>query len=140
MAVFELVRVSTKVQDTACQHDALDPICVKVFEEKVSGKLAVKDQPGLKAALDFLRNGVLLTAQEVDYLGRNQIEGLILLAKLFGRVIAVKVMEGIAAGEHAERSLILDLALALAEHRRHDISRKTKNGPEAARKRGKVGG
>lgn len=36
--------------------------------------------------------------------------------------------------------MILDLALALAEDRRRDISNKTKNGLEAARKRGNVGG
>jgi DNA invertase Pin-like site-specific DNA recombinase len=49
-------------------------------------------------------------------------------------------VEGIAAGEHTERSLILDLALALAEDRRRDITRKTKDGLEAARKRGRAGG
>lgn len=140
MALVGLVRVSTKGQETARQHDALDPICVKVFEEKVSGKLAVKDRPGLTAALDYLRDGDMLTVQEVDRLGRNLLEGLIVLTELFERGIAVKVLEGIAAGEHTERSLILDLALALAEDRRRDISRKTKNGLEAARKRGKVGG
>ncbi|MEV4605067.1 hypothetical protein AB0K15_47975 [Amycolatopsis sp. NPDC049253] len=43
--------------------------------------------------------------------------------------IAVKVLEGRAAGEHTERNLILDLALALAEDRRCDIVRKTRNGP-----------
>jgi DNA invertase Pin-like site-specific DNA recombinase len=48
--------------------------------------------------------------------------------------------EGIAAGEHTERSLILDLALALSEDRRRDIVRKTKNGLDAARSRGRVGG
>lgn len=140
MALVGLVRVSTKGQETARQHDALDPICVKVFEEKVSGKLAIKDRPGLTAALDYLRDGDMLTVQEVDRLGRNLLEGLIVLTELFERGIAVKVLEGIAAGEHAERSLILDLALALAEDRRRDISRKTKNGLEAARRRGKVGG
>lgn len=140
MALVGLVRVSTKGQETARQHDALDPICVKVFEEKVSGKLAVKDRPGLTAALDYLRDGDMLTVQEVDRLGRNLLEGLIVLTELFERGIAVKVLEGIAAGEHTERSLILDLALALAEDRRRDISRKTKNGLEAARKRGKFGG
>ena len=140
MALVGLVRVSTKGQDTARQHDALDPICVKVFEEKVSGKLAIKDRPGLTAALDYLRDGDMLTVQEVDRLGRNLLEGLIVLTELFERGIAVKVLDGIAAGEHTERSLILDLALALAEDRRRDISRKTKNGLEAARKRGKVGG
>jgi len=140
MALVGLVRVSTKGQEVQRQHDALDGICVRVFEEKVSGKLAVDDRPGLKAALDYLRPGDMLTVQEVDRLGRNLLEGLIVLTDLFERGIAVKVLEGIAAGEHTERSLILDLALALAEDRRRDISRKAKNGLAAARKRGNVGG
>lgn len=140
MSLIGLVRVSTKGQETARQHDALDSICVKVFEEKVSGKLAVADRPGLVAALEYLRPGDMLAVQEVDRLGRNLLEGLVVLTDLFERGISVKVLEGIAAGEHTERSLILDLALALAEDRRRDISRKTKNGLDAARKRGKVGG
>ena len=86
-----LVRVSTDKQKTRRQHDALDPICLKVFEEKVSGKLTADDR-----------------------LGRNPLEGLIVLSGLFERGIGVKVLEGIAVGEHTERSLILDLALALA--------------------------
>ena len=140
MALVGLVRVSTDKQETRRQHDALDPICVKVFEEKVSGKLGVDDRPGLKAALDYLRPDDLLTVQEVDRLGRNLLEGLVVLTDLFERGIGVKVLEGVAAGEHTERSLVLDLALALAEDRRRDISRKTRNGLEAARRRGKVGG
>lgn len=140
MALVGLVRVSTAAQETARQHDALDPICVRVFEEKVSGKLAIDQRPGLKAALDYLRDGDLLTVQEVDRLGRNLLEGLVVLNALFERGCAVKVLDGIAAGEHTERSLILDLALALAEDRRRDISRKTRDGLEAARRRGKVGG
>ncbi|PRI10507.1 recombinase family protein [Leucobacter massiliensis] len=140
MALIGLVRVSTRGQDTARQHDALDPICVKVFEEKVSGKLAVDQRPGLQKAIEHLRDGDMLTVQEVDRLGRNLLEGLIVLTDLFERGISVKVLEGIAAGEHTERSLILDLALALAEDRRRDIVRKTKNGLEAARARGRVGG
>lgn len=140
MALVGLVRVSTDKQETRRQHDALEPICVKVFEEKVSGKLAVDDRPGLTAALEYLRPDDLLTVHEVDRLGRNLLEGLLVLNSLFERGIGVKVLDGVAAGEHTERSLILDLALALAEDRRRDISRKTKNGLEAARRRGKVGG
>lgn len=140
MALIGLVRVSTAKQETQRQHDALDPICERVFEEKVSGKLAVDDRPGLKAALDFMRDGDMLAVQEVDRLGRNLLEGLVVLNDLFQRGCTVKVLEGIAAGEHAERSFLLDMALALAEDRRRDISRKTKNGLEAARKRGRVGG
>ncbi|HEY9415788.1 MAG TPA: recombinase family protein [Pseudonocardia sp.] len=140
MALVGLVRVSTSKQETARQHDALGPICVRVFEEKVSGKLAVKDRPALTDAIDYMRPGDMLTVQEVDRLGRNLLEGLVVLNDLFARDIAVKVLEGIAAGEHKERSLILDLALALAEDRRRDIVRKTRNGQAAARLRGRMGG
>lgn len=140
VALVGLVRVSTDRQNTQRQHDAPDPLCLKVFEEKISGKLAVDDRPGLTAAIDYMREGDMLTVQEVDRLGRNLLEGLIVLNDLFQRGIAVKVLEGIAAGEHTERSLILDLALALAEDRRRDIVRKTRNGLESARAHGRVGG
>ena len=140
MALVGLVRVSKTDQDTRRQRDVLDPICVRVFEEKVSGKLKVADRPGLQAALDYIRPGDMLTVQEVDRLGRNLLEGLLVLNDLFERGVSVKVLDGIAAGEHTERTFVLDMALALAEDRRRDISRKTKDGLEAARRRGKTGG
>ncbi|GAA4622298.1 hypothetical protein GCM10023196_013910 [Actinoallomurus vinaceus] len=111
-----------------------------MFDEKTSGKLSTDDRPALLDALSHIRDGNMLTVQEVDRLGRNLLEGLIVLNDLFQRGIAVKVLEGIAAGEHTERSLTLDLALALSEDRRRDIVRKTKNGLDAARRRGRVGG
>lgn len=141
MALVGLVRVSTDKQETARQHDALSEAgCVKTFEEKISGKLTVAERPGLSAALGYMREGDMLTVQEVDRLGRNLLEGLLMLTDLFERGVAVKVLDGIAKGEHTERSLILDLAFALAEDRRRDIVKKTKNGLETARKNGKVGG
>jgi DNA invertase Pin-like site-specific DNA recombinase len=140
MALVGLVRVSTDKQNTERQHDALDPICIKVFEEKVSGKLLAEERPALMEAIDYMRDGDMLCVQEVDRFGRNLLEGLIVLNDLFERSIPVKVLDGIAAGEHTERSLILDIALALAEDRRRDIVRKTKDGLAAARKRGRVGG
>lgn len=140
MALIGLVRVSTKGQDTQRQHNALDPICLKVFEEKVSGKLKAADRPGLLAALEHVRPGDYLTVQEIDRLGRNMLEGLLVLADLFERGVAVKVLDGIAAGEHREESLILHLAMALAEDRRKDIVRKTRDGLDAARRQGRVGG
>jgi DNA invertase Pin-like site-specific DNA recombinase len=140
MALVGLVRVSTDKQNVDRQHDALDPICVKVFEEKVSGKLTVAERPGLSAALEYLRDGDMLCVQEVDRLGRDTLTGLMTLAELFERNIAVKVLEGVGAGEHKEMNLLLELALVLASERRRDIVKKTKNGLEAARARGRVGG
>ena len=42
----------------------------------------------------------MLTVQEVDRLGRNLLEGLLVLNDLFERGVSVKVLDGIAAGEH----------------------------------------
>ncbi|MEU6730093.1 recombinase family protein [Nonomuraea wenchangensis] len=72
MALIGLVRVSTDKQKTQRQHDALDPVCLKVIEEKASGKLATADRPDLLTALSYIREGDLLTVQEVDRLGRNR--------------------------------------------------------------------
>ncbi|XAS75065.1 hypothetical protein V3G39_10335 [Dermatophilaceae bacterium Sec6.4] len=63
----------------------------------------------------------------------------------FQRRVAVKIIEVSAANANAvdedtENSLILDLALSLSKDCRHDIARKTKNGLEAARRRGYLGG
>ena len=52
----------------------------------------------------------------------------------------VKVLEGVAAGEHSERSFVLDLARAEYCHH-HDTSCKTRNGlGTAQRQEGKAGG
>lgn len=138
MANVGLVRVSTDRQETQRQHDALDPVCVRVFEETVSGGKRLGDRPGLRATLDYLRPEDFLTVQEADRLGRNLLDGLITLTELFQRGVKVKILEGVAAGEHTERNPVL--ALALAEDRRRDISRKTKNGLEATARRGAEGG
>ena len=89
MALVGLVRVSTSEQETQRQHDDLDSICVKVFEEKVSGKLRVADRPELRAALDYMRAGDMLAVQEADRLGRNLLEGLIVLNDLFQQALRV---------------------------------------------------
>ena len=87
-----------------------------------------------------LRPGDMLAVIEVDRLSRNLLEGLLTLNELFQRGVAVKILDGIAAGEHAQSSFRLDLALALAEDRRRDISRKTNDGLAAAARRGRKGG
>ncbi|MBV9314435.1 MAG: recombinase family protein [Pseudonocardia sp.] len=99
-----------------------------------------RQPPGPAATLDYMRPGDMLTVQEADRLGRNLLGGLIILNELFEQGVAVKILTGIAAGEHTERSLILDLALALAEDRRRDIVRKTRKGLESATRQGRTGG
>ncbi|WUW83894.1 recombinase family protein [Streptomyces sp. NBC_01453] len=94
----------------------------------------------MSAAIEYLREGDMLTVQEVDRLGRDTLTGLTTLAELFERDIAVKVLTGVGAGEHEESNLLLELALVLATELRRDIVKKTKDGLEVARLRGRIGG
>ena len=60
MALIGLVLVSTDKQKTQRQHNALDPICLGVFEEKISRKLNTDDRPALLEALSHIRDGDML--------------------------------------------------------------------------------
>lgn len=63
-------RVSTQDQDLSLQLDALAVAgCGKVFEDRASGTRA--DLPGLKAALDYVRDGEGLVVWKLDRLGRS---------------------------------------------------------------------
>ena len=63
-------RVSTLDQDPALQLDALAAAgCAKVFEDRASGARA--DRPGLRQALDYVREGDVLIVWKLDRLGRS---------------------------------------------------------------------
>jgi DNA invertase Pin-like site-specific DNA recombinase len=60
MTAIGYARVSTTQQDLALQLDALAKAgCVRVFEDRASGAKA--ERPGLAAALNFAREGDILT-------------------------------------------------------------------------------
>ncbi|MFF7308193.1 recombinase family protein [Streptomyces sp. NPDC008137] len=140
-------RVSTDEQNTLRQRLDLEAAgCIRIFEEKISGKISHEKRPELVKALDFMRPGDMLCVQEVDRLGRNLLDGLLLMGHLGEQGYPLRVLKGIGAGDHypedhpkhdPQADMMLKLAMLLAEERRKDISRKTKNGLEAARKSGK---
>jgi len=62
--------VSTQDQDLSLQLDALaDAGCGKVFEDRASGVQA--GRAGLRAALDYVRDGEVLVVWKLDRLGRS---------------------------------------------------------------------
>lgn len=140
MTLIGLVRVTGDTRDVTRQHHALDPICTRVFEETASRRRLIKNRPELLAALDYLGPDDVLVVMKASHLAQSMIDGLDVLNELFERGIAVKVLEGIAAGDHNERSLILDAGRDIATDRRRNLSWCIKAGLEAARDRGIVGG
>jgi len=61
-------RVSTDDQHLDLQRDALTKAeCDKIFADKISG--AKSDRPGLKAALEYVREGGALVVWRLDRLG-----------------------------------------------------------------------
>lgn len=70
MALVGYARVSTLDQDLSLQLDALATAgCAKVFEDRASGARA--DRQGLRAALDYVRDGEVLVVWKLDRLGRS---------------------------------------------------------------------
>ena len=70
MALIGYARISTDSQSTDLQIDALKAAgCERIFTDIVSGAKA--DREGLKAALDFLREGDALVAWKLDRIGRS---------------------------------------------------------------------
>ncbi|MFE7112134.1 recombinase family protein [Streptomyces sp. NPDC057575] len=140
-------RVSTDEQNTRRQRlDLEDAGCIRIFEEKISGRISHDKRPELAKALDWMREGDMLCVQEVDRLGRNLLDGLLLMGHLGQQGLPLRVLKGIGAGDHyperhakhdPQADVMLKLAMLLAEERRKDISRKTKNGLDAARRSGK---
>src|SRR5437660_1245176 len=86
MAAVGYARVSTMDQDLALQLDALTAVgCAKVFGDRASG--ARTDRPGLRAALDYAREGDVLVTWKLDRLGRS-------LPHLIETVAALRVRVG----------------------------------------------
>src|SRR5260221_2443538 len=63
------MRVSTEDQQLDLQLDAMQEAnCEKVFQDVMSG--AKTDRPGLKEALNYVREGDILVVWKLDRLGR----------------------------------------------------------------------
>jgi DNA invertase Pin-like site-specific DNA recombinase len=140
MALIGLLRVTNNARDVAHQRATLDLVCSRVFEEETSRRRLVKNRPGLLDALDHLRPGDLLVVTEAKHLGRSTIDGLDVLHELRERGVTVKVLEGMAAGEHSRPSWIVDNGRSIADAERAFLSRKIKTGLRVARVCGSIGG
>jgi len=128
-------RVSTHEQNLTLQTDALKKAgCRKIFDDRVSG--AASDRPGLKAALEYVREGDTLLVWRLDRLGRSLKDLIEIIGSLEKRGVGFKSLQESIDTTTSGGRLIFHVFGALAEFERNLIRERTRAGLEAARAEG----
>lgn len=137
--VFGYARVSTTEQSLDSQIDALRQAGAKrIFKEKVSG--AKKERPELARLLDQLRDDDVVVVTKYDRLARSLRDLIDVVETIQNRGADFRsVAESIDTTSPSGR-LIFHVFASIAQFERERIVERTKEGLEAARKRGRVGG
>lgn len=139
MAKYGYIRTSTIKQNTDRQLIQLQEHCDEVVIE--SGVSAVsKKRPVYEQLISKLREGDVLVVQSLDRAYRSVMDALTELDKLHQRNIAFCSLTQNFDTRTPEGKLLYTISAALAEWERSILSKRTKEGMEAARQRGsKIG-
>lgn len=132
-------RVSTEDQNLDAQLDALKASgAQRIFSDKISGSL--RKRPELDRLLDQLREGDVIVVTKYDRLARSLRDLLDIVEAIKSRGAGFRSLaEDIDTTTPAGR-LVFHVFASIAQFERERISERTKEGLEAARKRGRVGG
>jgi len=132
-------RVSTRDQNLDRQTDALAAAgCLRIFADKASGKTSAR--PELAKALDFMRPGDTLVVASLDRLSRSLADLIAMVAELRRRSVGFRSLHEQLDTTTPGGRLVFHVFAALAEFLRELIVEGTREGLEAARARGRVGG
>ncbi len=132
-------RVSTDDQNLDAQLDALKGAgAERIFSDKISG--SIRKRPELDRLLDQLRDGDVIVVTKYDRLARSLRDLLDIVEVIKERGAGFRSLaEDIDTTTPAGR-LVFHVFASIAQFERERISERTKEGLEAARKRGRVGG
>ena len=132
-------RVSTEDQNLDGQLDALKASgAERIFADKITG--TARSRPELDRLLDQLRQGDVITVTKYDRLARSLRDLLEIVDTIQAHGAGFRSLaEDIDTTTPAGR-LVFHVFASIAQFERERISERTKEGLEAARKRGRVGG
>jgi DNA invertase Pin-like site-specific DNA recombinase len=134
-------RVSTSAQSDNLQIDALEAAgCAKLFKDVGSG--ANFDRPGLKAALEYLRDGGedTLVVYSLSRLGRSVRDVLATVEELGARKIGLRSLSEQIDTTTAAGRLALHVIAAIQQAEREVLVERVSDGIRASRARGAVWG
>lgn len=129
------LRVSTKDQCEDRQVDALRPICDALHIEKLSA--TAKQRPIYEDVLARLGPGDVFVVWDLDRAWRSAKDALIELDRLRGRGVIIQIASLSLDTATPHGKLLYTFISGLAEFERALLSERTKQGLEAARRRGK---
>lgn len=137
------MRVSSESdrQTTDLQKDALLGAGIDerhLFQDHLSG--ARDDRPGLKKALEFLKEGDVLVVWKLDRLGRSLAHLLQIITLLRERKVGFRSLTEHMDTTTPHGELLFHLFGALAQYERSLAQERIMAGLEAAKKRGRKGG
>ena len=132
-------RVSTTDQSLDAQTDALTAAgAERIYADTISG--TARQRPELDRMLDQLREGDVVVVAKYDRLARSLRDLLDIVEAIRSRGAGFRSLaEEIDTTTPAGR-LIFHVFASIAEFERDRISERTKEGLEAAKRRGRVGG
>jgi len=132
-------RVSTDDQNLDAQTDALQAAgAERVFSEKITG--SARNRPELIKLLDHLRSGDVIIVTKYDRLARSLRDLLDIVETIEKHDAGFRSLaEDIDTTTPAGR-LIFHVFASIAQFERERISERTKEGLQAAKARGRVGG
>lgn len=135
MKTIAYLRVSTNEQSPNRQIDGLKAHCDELHIETVSA--VSKCRPVYEQIIASLNSGDTFLIWDLDRAYRSAKDALTELDKLKGRGISIKIANLDLDTSTPHGMLIYTVISALAEFERRQLSERTKQGIEAARKRGK---
>jgi len=137
--IFGYARVSTRDQKSDAQLDALQAAgAERVFSDTISG--ATSERPELGRLLDQLRDGDVIIVTKYDRLARSLKDLLAIVERIQSKGAGFRSLaEDIDTTTPAGR-LIFHVFASIAQFERERIVERTKEGLDAARKRGRIGG
>lgn len=132
-------RVSTKDQNLDGQLDALAAVgAERIFADTITG--TARSRPELDRLMRELRSGDVVLVTKYDRLARSLKDLLEIVALIQSRGAGFRSLgEDIDTTTPAGR-LVFHIFASIAQFERERIVERTKEGLEAARKRGRVGG
>lgn len=128
------MRVSTPEQRTDRQTNGLKDLCDRLFLEYVSAVAA--DRPAFDDALATLKPGDTLLVWDLDRAFRSTLDAILTAEKLRTRGVHLKIVKLNVDTTTPEGELFYTMLAAFAQYERRMLSRRTREGMQAARHRG----